>query len=326
MSGYIRVGTDVKNDVKVLNLAELLGLRSYAAVGLLTLLGAWVERYQGEDCFDRLPKSAICEAVGWNRSADRLFRALEAAGIYKEEGGREYLDLGGLTLSKAEAERAAARQRMRNLRVKRSACACEKEEDTEDKPVKPKTLTGINIIDEDEDELLETDWGSKRGEKANKNRTNDALCVRSAFGNGEGPSLSPPSSPHTPYYSSHSLPSKKNKKNNNKAAAAAEGWEAVFEEELCPLGEVAREKICSYIARGAEEELIREAIREAALSGARSPKYLFSILDRCVDSGIFTKESFLWDLGSRRDKRPRRTYGSGEITERELLTISGFDY
>lgn len=324
MSGYIRVGTDVKNDVKLLTLTELLGLRSYAAVGLITLLGAWTERYQDGNCFEKLPKSAICEAIGWNKSADRLFCALAKAGILKTDSGREYLDLGGLTLSKAEAERAAAKERMRNLRVKRSACDEEEREERSDIPVKQNNLTINNPAGKDGSEKAGNDYGTDCGSEANENRTNDGQNVREQEGEGDGPSLSPPSSPRTPYYSSQILPSKKN--NKNKAAAAAESWEAIFEKELCPPGEAARAKIGEYLSRGAEEELICAAIREAGLSGARTPKYLYSILDRCVGNGIFTKESFLRDLNSKREKRPQKTCGGSGITERELSSVRGFAF
>lgn len=55
------------------------------------------------------------------------------------------------------------------------------------------------------------------------------------------------------------------------------------------------EKLSSYLDDGVEEDLIIEAINEAVLSNVRNYKYIASILNRCLDRGIKTKEQFIAD-------------------------------
>ena len=51
------------------------------------------------------------------------------------------------------------------------------------------------------------------------------------------------------------------------------------------------EKLTSWLD-DVEEDLIVEAINEALLSNVRNYKYVASILNRCVEKGIKTKEQF----------------------------------
>ena len=80
------------------------------------------------------------------------------------------------------------------------------------------------------------------------------------------------------------------------------------------------EKLSSYLDDGVEEDLIIEAINEAVLSNVRNYKYIASILNRCLDRGIKTKEQFIADKNIRKgvgnnDRTNKQNNGTTEATE-----------
>ena len=80
------------------------------------------------------------------------------------------------------------------------------------------------------------------------------------------------------------------------------------------------EKLSSYLDDGLEEDLIIEAINEAVLSNVRNYKYIASILNRCLDRGIKTKEQFIADENIRKgvgnnDRTNKQNNGTTEATE-----------
>lgn len=80
------------------------------------------------------------------------------------------------------------------------------------------------------------------------------------------------------------------------------------------------EKLSSYLDDGLEEDLIIEAINEAVLSNVRNYKYIASILNRCLDRGIKTKEQFIADKNIRKgvgnnDRTNKQNNGTTEATE-----------
>lgn len=79
------------------------------------------------------------------------------------------------------------------------------------------------------------------------------------------------------------------------------------------------EKLVSWLDDGIKEDLIIEAINEAVLSNVRNYKYIASILNRCLDRGIKTKEQFIADKsikrGGNNDRTNKQNNGTTEATE-----------
>jgi DNA replication protein DnaD len=71
--------------------------------------------------------------------------------------------------------------------------------------------------------------------------------------------------------------------------------------------------------------MICEAVREAALSGAKTPKYVISILDRCVREGILKKADFVKDIAKKRERGAKTKASGKSLSERELSTVMWFN-
>ena len=89
-------------------------------------------------------------------------------------------------------------------------------------------------------------------------------------------------------------------------------------DEICPPGNTALREIRGFIERGIAEELVIAVVRDAVLSGARSPKYVIAILERCEAEGITTVASFRYDAQKKKKSAP--AYRRGYPGQRGMIT------